>query len=105
MRIMNNDNIYKRNWQIFEENVLKILNDNHKLVSFQTIYTAVYNICSNKDNITRFTDDMVNFVQKHATKLDENKVKCINDVMLFYTNKTGNKINEKINENIYSITI
>ena len=88
---------YDRNWKLFKSGINDILNDNYQNISFQSMYTYVYNICNDRDiNIDRFTKDLADLLKSYWEKLNSKNIKSINDILLFYTNKTGYSIRSNL---------
>ena len=95
-----NKSIYSCNWNTFEKSITEVLNDRCYSVSFECVYRSVYNICNIEDShkkgyyVCQFTKDLEILLKQNYKKLNSKNIKCINDILLYYTNKTGNVIQE-----------
>ena len=61
-------------------------------LTFQELYRSVYNICLDGDKIEDFTNDLKILLSKNLEKLDNDKIKCLNDILIFYRKSTGYRI-------------
>jgi hypothetical protein len=86
-------NNYEYNWTIFEHSAKLILNSSNikvlKSISYEEMYRSVYNMVLHHE--IKFHNNLGKLLNNYDDISNEN-IKCLNDILMFYTRKTGYKI-------------
>ncbi len=82
------ENRYEYYWKVFENGIHSLKRDN-KNVSFQILYNSVYQMCQTIDGCDRFGKDLDRFINGEIDLVDRADIDRLNDILIYYTNKTG----------------